>query len=269
MSISIPNGGKLVNPALCGKEREETLRHVYESKKVLPFETRTASSAEMSPAFSSRPLKYCFCILGWHFYEDFYEKIYQLPGDKYIICHREKDYFADCNHLFEKIKANLYFCENRGLEWGGYHQFNEMNLYQNYDFVIYCHDDLVIKDFGVAQAIAEKFQEPKLKVIGNGKNGTDWEFRFGKYKDRMFFQDEDDFVVRTVRGSFFAARTEIFSVIENFPVYWHTKKMKNGNLSLRNFGYLVTKNFGIDSIDYLDRDNCLETRYLIELRRGK
>jgi len=214
-------------------------------------------------------MKYCFCILGWHFYDDFYEKIYQIAGDKYIICHRERNYFSARNTLVEKLEDDLRFCENRGLEWGGYHQFNEMNWHSNYDFVIYCHDDLVIKDFAFVDTLQEKFGDAKLKVIGNGKNGRDWEFRFEKYKDRMFFSDADDFVVRTVRGSFFAARPEIFSVIGNFPVYWRAKKMTHGNISLRNFGYLVTKHFGAESISYLEPESRLETKYLIELRRGE
>jgi hypothetical protein len=85
----------------------------------------------------------------------------------------------------------------------------------------------------------------------------------------MFFHDDEDFIVRTVRGSFFAARPEIFAVIGNFPVYWRAKKMTHGNISLRNFGYLVTKHFGADSISYLEPESRLETKYLIELRRGE
>jgi len=213
-------------------------------------------------------MKYCFCILGWHFYDDFYDRIYQIAGDKYIICHRDENYFAERRALLEKIKSHLYFCENRGLEWGGYHQFNEMNLHSKYDFVIYCHDDLVIKDSSFVEAVQKKFDDSAIKLIGNGKNGTDWEFRFEKYKDRMFFQDDDDFIVRTVRGSFFAARPEIFSALGNFPVFWSAKKMTHGNIALRNFGYLVTKRFGAESITYLEPESWLETKFLVELRRG-
>jgi hypothetical protein len=214
-------------------------------------------------------MEFCFCILGWHFYGEFYEKIYQIAGDKYIICHRDQDYFAAHRALFEKIKNDLYFFENRGLEWGGYHQFNEMKLREKYDFVIYCHDDLVIKDATFVETLKEKFSDSRVKVIGNGKNGADWEFRFAKYKNRMFFQEADDFVVRTVRGSFLAVRAEIFSVIGNFPVYWRAPKMTHGNISLRNFGYLVTKHFGAASITYLEPESWLETKFLIELRRGE
>ena len=63
----------------------------------------------------------------------------------------------------------------------------------------------------------------------------------------MFFQENYNFLVRTVRGSFFAAKTEIFSRIENFPVRWNTaKNLKRANVSLRNFGYLITKHFAKD-----------------------
>lgn len=214
-------------------------------------------------------MNYCFCILGWHFYEEFYEQLDRIAGDKYIICHRAHEYFAERPRLFEKLRAGLHFCPNRGLEWGGYHQFIEMKLHEPYEFVIFCHDDIVIKDARFVAALAEKFRDPEIKVIGNGRNGTDWEFRFEKYKGRMPFTDEDDFIVRTVRGSFFAARSEIFQTLGNFPVYWPAKTMKQGNLSLRNFGYLVTKNFGRESITYLAPESWLETKYLTELRRGE
>jgi len=213
-------------------------------------------------------MTHCFCILGWHFPEEFYHKIYQAAGDKYIICHRERDYFANRQDLFEKLKDDLHFGENQGLEWGGYHQFNEMGLHHKYDFVIYCHDDLEIKDWGFVEAIQRRLRNPQIKVVGNGRNGSDWEFRFAKYKNRMSFADDDDFIVRTVRGSFFAARSEIFATLGNFPVYSRAKKMTHGNISLRNFAYLVTKHFGRESITYLE-DQHLETKYIIEYRRGE
>ncbi len=214
-------------------------------------------------------MDYCFCVLGWHFYEEFYEQLYRIPGKKRVICHREREYFAERPRLFEMLQADLHFCANRGLEWGGYHQFIEMKLHEPYEFVIFCHDDIVIKDAGFVAALAEKFRDPKIKVIGNGRNGADWEFRFGKYKDRMAFEDNDDFIVRTVRGSFFAARSDIFAVLGNFPVHWPAKTMKKGNLSLRNFGYAVTKKFGAESITYLEPERWLVTRYLIEMQRGE
>jgi glycosyltransferase involved in cell wall biosynthesis len=215
--------------------------------------------------------RYCFCIVGWHFFEDFYESVYKIKGDKYIISHRDRDFLLqEKAELFEKVKNDVYFCPNRGLDWGGYHQFNEMNLHYNYDFVIYCHDDLAIKNPGFVEALKEKFQETGIKVIGNGNNGPDTEFCYAKYKDGMLFKDDDDFVIRSVRGSFFAARTEIFSKIGNFPAPWQAdnENLETGNIALRNFAYLVTKNFGIESIAYLDAENRLETRYLLEMRRG-
>ena len=216
-------------------------------------------------------MRYCFCIVGWHFFEEFYENVYKIKCDKYIISHRDRDFLTNERaKLFEKIKNDVYFCPNRGLDWGGYHQFNAMNFHQQYDVVIYCHDDLVIKDLSFVEAIAEKFQEVKIKVIGNGNNGPDTEFRYAKHKAGMLVKDDDDFVIRSVRGSFFAARTGIFSKLGNFPAPWHADNgdLESGNIALRNFAHLVTKNFGIESIAYLDADNRLETRYLLEMRRG-
>ncbi len=212
-------------------------------------------------------MTHCFCILGWHFYDDFYESIYKVEGKKYIISHREQEFLAPLP-LYAKIQRDVFRCENSGLEWGGYHQFNAMKLYEPYDFVIYCHDDLVIKDLGFVNAIRKKFEDPKVKVVGNGRNGSDWEFRFEKYKDRLPFAEADDFMVRTVRGSFFAARSEIFKSVGNFPAHWRVKKMSHGNVSLRSFGYVVTKNFGREAIAYLE-DSHLETKYLVEMRRGE
>ena len=209
-----------------------------------------------------------FCILGWYFGEPFYRSVYEVAGDKYIISHRSEDHVA---HLpvYGRIRQDLFYCENRGLDWGGYYQFNAMGFYRAYDFIIYCHDDLIINDPDFAAVIADRFRDPHVKVIGNGGNGSDTEFHFSKYRHCMFFQDEDDYLVRTVRGSFFAAKTEIFDRLGNFPVYWKaTKKLEKGNISLRNFAYLVTKHFGLDGIGYLDDRSWLNTQYLTELCRG-
>ncbi len=212
-------------------------------------------------------MTHCFCLLGWHFYEDFYESLYRVEGKKYIISHRERA-FVEPLPVWSQIQHDVFFTENRGLEWGGYHQFVAMKLYEPYDFVVFLHDDVVIKDVNFVAALRAKFFDPKIKVVGNGKNGSDWEFRFEKYRDRMAGEEADDFIVRTVRGSFFAARSGIFRTLGNFPVHWHSKKMTHGNISLRNFGYVITKNFGRDSIAYL-ADSHLETPYLVEMRRGE
>ncbi|MCH8850525.1 MAG: hypothetical protein IIC89_06845 [Chloroflexi bacterium] len=215
-------------------------------------------------------MSYCFCVLGWHYFERFYERLYEIPGDKFVIGHREPEPVAG-ERVAGLIANDLRLHPNRGLDFGGYHQFNEVVDLNAYDFVIYCHDDLVIKDAGFVDAISERFRgDPALMVIGNGYNGADSEFRFGKYKKRMFWDEDDDFLVRTVRGSFFAARPEVFAKIGNFPVEWKAdaERMRKGNVSLRNFAYRVTKAFGIESIAYLDETRWLETRYIIELRRG-
>lgn len=216
-------------------------------------------------------MRYCFCVLGWHYFEEFYEALYRIPGDKFVISHRDPT-FAAGSKAAGLIEGDLQLQPNRGLDFGGYHQFNEMIDLRLYDFVIYCHDDLAIKDTGFVDAIIERFRgDPRLMVIGNGYNGTDSEFRFGKYRRGMLGDEDDDFLVRTVRGSFFAARTEVFAKIGNFPVEWKASadRMRKGNVSLRNFAYQVTKTFGIDSISYLDKERWLETRYLIEFRRGE
>ena len=199
----------------------------------------------------------------------FYERLYDIPIDKYIISHRDEGYLAG-RELRTLIADDVHAAPNVGLDWGGYHQFNELTDLSRYDAVIYCHDDIVIKDTAFPGAVAERLRDGRVKVVGNGNNGIDTEFKYGKYRHVMQSADDDDFVVRTVRGSFFAARTDVFHRIGNFPVEWGAseKKMKKGNVSLRNFGYAVTKAFGIDSIGYLEPESWLETRYLIELRRG-
>lgn len=211
---------------------------------------------------------YCFCVVGWHFLEDFYQKIYQLDAQKYIICHRDEA-FVRQQAIFRRIAQDLIYCPNIGLDWGAYYQFNSLGLHRPYEFVIYLHDDLLIKDTGFAAELQRRFRETDLMVIGNGRNGKDTEFRFGKYKRHMFHQDEDDFLVRSVRGSFLAVRSAVFDVIENYPVYWRAKKMKHGNISLRNFAYLVSKHFGRQRIGYLEPESWLETQYLVELQRGE
>lgn len=214
-------------------------------------------------------LRLCICVLGWHFPDEFYERLYEIPIEKHIVSHRDASYL-DGRPLGARIANDVHVRPNAGLDWGGYHQFNELVDLSRYDAVIYCHDDITIKDTTFPALVAERFRDEHLKVIGNGNNGVDSEFRFGKYRHIMRSPEDDDFVVRTVRGSFFAARTDVFDQIGNFPVEWEAseRKMKKGNVSLRNFGYAVTKAFGVESISYLEPESWLETRYLIEMRRG-
>jgi hypothetical protein len=214
-------------------------------------------------------LRLCFCVLGWHYPDDFYARLYEIPLNKYIISHRDESYLAG-RALHELVRSDLHVMPNVGLDWGGYHQFNELVDLSRYDAVIYCHDDIEIKDTGFPAAIVEKLRDDRVKVVGNGNNGVDTEFAFGKYRHVMRGDEDDDFVVRTVRGSFFAARTEVFGRVGNFPVEWAAseEKMKRGNISLRNFGYLVTKAFDREAIDYLEPESWLDTRYLMEMRRG-
>jgi hypothetical protein len=216
-------------------------------------------------------MKYCYCVLAWYFYEDFFESLGSLSGDRFIITHRSKGWL-DANPLPSGIREQVRVFENVGLDWGAYHQFVAATDLTPYDFVIFIQDDVVIKDSRFPQRCADVFQDPGIKVIGNGKNGTDWEFRYEKYRDRMFWPDSDDLVVRTVRGSFFAVRTDVFQKVGNFPVYWDVTggpKQNKANISLRNFGYLITKHFGADAITYLDWDHYLDTPFLNELVRGE
>jgi hypothetical protein len=214
-------------------------------------------------------MRHCFCVLGWHYHREFYEALYRIPGDKHIVSHRDGAFVA-ASGLLPLIGGDLHTMPNRGLDFGGYHQFNKLVGVSNYDFIIYCHDDVRIKDLRLVDALCDRFADPAIMLVGNGSNGTDAEFRFAKYRRRMFWDDDDDFIVRTVRGSFFAARSEVFRRIGNFPVHWKasSRNLRSGNVSLRNFCYLVTKTFGIDSITYLEPDSWLNTRFLTEYRRG-
>jgi hypothetical protein len=129
----------------------------------------------------------------------------------------------------------------------------------------------VIKDPGFVEAIKDKLRNPDVQVVGNGNNGVDTEFVFAKYCHDIDASEDASFVVRTVRGSFFAARTGVFERIGRFPVEWKASaaQMKKGNVSLRNFGYRVTKAYGREAIEYLEPESWLETRFICEMRRGE
>ncbi|MEN8183809.1 MAG: hypothetical protein ABFS46_14875, partial [Myxococcota bacterium] len=188
--------------------------------------------------------RYCLCVVGWHFFEGFYDQIRQLSCDQYIVSHRDHGFLSQ-QRLFEAIHKDVLFLPNRGRDWGAYHQFNEAIGVRDYDFVIYCHDDLIIKDLSFFETVARMFQNPDIKVVSiRGKRKTD--FRFGRYRERMAFDDDDGFVVRTIAGSVFAASTDVFSTIGDLPDCWAAKTRKEGRASSRSFSYLVTKEFGID-----------------------
>jgi hypothetical protein len=215
-------------------------------------------------------MRYCFCVAGWHFRKDFYDALLSIPAERFIISHRPPAEIAEME-LYRSIAQDLYFLPNRGLDFGAYHQFNALFDTTGYEFVVYCHDDVVIKDARFVGELQERFQDVGVAVVGNGYNGSDAEFAFGKYRDRMWWRDEDETIVRTVRGSFFAARVVAIERIGNFPVDWRASaaRMRRGNNSLRNFAHLICSTFGRQSIDYLEAHSWLETDYLIELRRGE
>jgi hypothetical protein len=212
----------------------------------------------------------CVCVAGWHYRPDLYDALLQLRVDKVVINHRPPGFLKNIE-AYDSIKDYVYTFPNRGLDFGAYHQFNESFDRRRYDFVVYCHDDIILKSASFAEVLEERFSDPGVAVVGNGYNGKDAEFAYKKYRRRMLWEDADDAIVRTVRGSFFAARTSVFDRIGNFPVDWRASSvnMRRGNNSLRNFAHLVCKALGRESIQHLDSERWLDTQYLTELRRGE
>ena len=57
-------------------------------------------------------LRLCFCVLGWHYLDDFYERLFESPLEKHIISHRDESYLVG-RALRELVRNDLHVMPNQ------------------------------------------------------------------------------------------------------------------------------------------------------------
>jgi hypothetical protein len=214
-----------------------------------------------------------FCITGWHFPTDFYQKIASLPEvDVYIISHRNrKDIPEFILDLFPQDR--ILIRSNIGYDWGCYQQFIDSGHWQDYDLVFFMHDDIQIHDFGFVDKVI--LMSDEYKVIGNGRGKgsvghSSLRSHPYAYAHSTWTPDSYDFDHPTVRGSFFAISSRDLLDLEGFEVYWDPFKIfiGFGNWSTKASCGKIADCFGNDSFGYLSNEFG-KSEYVTEFVRGE
>jgi hypothetical protein len=213
----------------------------------------------------------CFCVTGWHFHENVYTGLVSIPDTTlFVISHKQPQEVP----TFVKdlvLPSHLLFYPNRGYDWGCYQQFIESQKWLDFDVVVFLHDDLIIKSLEFLPLVIDKLA--KGKVVGNGRNGTktNWpQTHIFSYAHAIWKPPSWDFTHETVRGSFFAIRSQSLQKIGSFEVLWDHHGwfgVGAGNWSLRATCGKMQHVLGADAFQFLT-DDYLVSPYIEELERG-
>jgi len=216
--------------------------------------------------------KTVFCITGWHFPEEFYLQVSEIPDvDIYVISHKRRREVP--MYIFELIgEERIQFYPNLGYDWGCYQQFLISDLWRKYETVFFMHDDIEIHDAGFVQASQELLS--KHAVIGNGVgkgsvsytsvNKHPYAYAHSKWKPETFF-----FQHYTIRGSFMATKREVLEAIGKFEVYWDIFGIDIGfgNWSTKASCGKLEELYGSDCFGFLS-DTFGSSKYITEFYRG-
>jgi len=210
-------------------------------------------------------------VAGWHYSKEFYDHICKIPqAQVFVISHRPLRQVP--SWLFDYVDPRRVFFEiNVGYDWGCYQQFLTKGIWQQFDYVVFTHDDVLVKDVGFMDKCIELCEQGH-SVVGNGRvaprsnypntHAQCYAHSSWKPPSRQFEHD-------VVRGSFFVATQEAVNRLGRFEVFWDPLRLTSGfgNWSARatcgKWEYLCgEKCFGFLSDRYCESD------YLVELVRG-
>ena len=211
------------------------------------------------------------CIVGWHFHEHVLATLATIPdADVYVVSHQSAaripayvyDYIAPERVL---VRPNI------GYDWGGYQQFLDTGLWQNYEYIFFMHDDLEIRDTGFIAASIALLNNGPACFVGHGRYspGADWPsikpqaYAHARWKPPPHFEHD------SIRGSFCATTRATLAALGSFEVFWDWRNLTEGfgNWSLLATCAKITQHFGPGCIAFLD-EQYLHSAYLVELVRG-
>ncbi len=76
------------------------------------------------------------CVVGWHYFSDFYKKLSQSKSNIHVVAHRY-------NKILDKKHVNYSVIKNIGLEFGAYDWFIK-NVWDGKSNVLFMHDDIIM-----------------------------------------------------------------------------------------------------------------------------
>lgn len=211
------------------------------------------------------------CVAGWHYNKNFYAQLSELSrAEVFVISHRARNLVPGC--LFEHVDAtHIFFEQNFGYDWGCYQQFLSKNIWREFEYICFMHDDIVIKDKGFLAPCIELLNEHG--VVGNGKhfdprrdcpNYLSESYAFSSWKPASRQCQH-----YAVRGSFFATTREALQRLRKFEVFWDPFHLTSrfGNWSTRATCGKWEQLYGEKCFGFLSDKYC-ESEYLVELVRG-
>jgi hypothetical protein len=216
--------------------------------------------------------KTTLCITGWHFPEEFYLQVSAIPKvDLYVVSHKPRREVP--GYVFDLIgEERILFYPNLGYDWGCYQQFLNSAIWQDYQTVIFMHDDVQIHDTGFVEAVQEQLGQHA--VIGNGVgrgsesytgvNKHPYAYAHSSWKPESF-----TFQHYTVRGSFFATSRDVLEAVGKFEVYWDVFGIDIGfgNWSTKASCGKLAQLYGPDCFGFLS-DSFGSSQYITEFYRG-
>ncbi|MFN2112694.1 MAG: hypothetical protein ACK2TT_06220 [Anaerolineales bacterium] len=216
--------------------------------------------------------KRAFCIIGWHFQEEFFREVLSIPdADFYVLSHKARK--AIPPYIIQELgEPQVLIRPNIGYDWGCYQQFLESGLWKGYEYLYFMHDDIEILDIDFPRVCEDLLRNHA--VIGNGGgNGPASTTQVSRhpyaYAHSSWQPDSYEFQHKTVRGSFFATTAAVLERIGGFEVYWDPWRVNIdfGNWSTKASCGKLQAAFGQDCFGYLS-PTFGRSAYLIELYRG-
>ncbi len=215
--------------------------------------------------------KLAICVTGWYYDAKVYETLRRIPGvDVFAVSHKPHNAIPKgISDLVDEDK--LFIRPNIGYDWGCYQQFLETNIWRNYDYSFFLHDDLIIYDPGFVEAGCELLDKG-YAVIGNDRavTKTDWPRTHSQcYAHSEWQPPSRDFTYEIVRGSFFATSRRVLSKLGSFEVFWDRFRLNIGfgNWSLVASCGKLREKCGKETFAYLS-DFYGMSRFVRELKRG-
>ncbi len=102
------------------------------------------------------------CIVGWHFFSDFYKKLSQSKYEVYIVAHRY-------NKILDKLNFNYSVTKNIGLEYGAYNWFVK-NIWDRESNILLSHDDTSVSSTDVIDSMISKCKKyDRVYITGRTK----------------------------------------------------------------------------------------------------
>lgn len=211
------------------------------------------------------------CVAGWHYNEDFYAEVRSLSqSEVFVVSHRTRDLVPQ--YLFRYVApSHVFFEPNFGYDWGCYQQFLSKNIWREFEYVVFMHDDIIIKDKDFLAPCIALLNEHA--VVGNGKhfdprrdipNYLPDSYAFSSWKP-----PSRRFQHFGVRGSFFSTTRKALEQLGRFQVFWDPFRLTSrfGNWSTRATCGKWEHLYGDRCFGFLSDKYC-ESEYIVELVRG-